>query len=314
MTFSITARERLTTLSSFASIKCVLRTLRGTAGRRKGEKLLPSSALLLVRNWIAPKRLQVAPQEWKFRVSSMELGSLFSPSIYRVKHHLADLGWEDFNFCYYTVCQILLGQKRVWQNGLSSLPRWVEYPIKSQPNPGSRADGSPCIPRCGAPSTSFTTSSRRASATAAPPRGGSASASTWGLSWHQSAMTRRPPRSPQRRQQRSSGRSTTSKSAWASWRAAEGPWWATATRSSSAPAWTPSRRILRDDNDILSGCSHLMLLGYYFGPYQRDHWFYPPRGSFDAAMQTKELMMEFYLCHAADVDFQPRSLNYSALA
>ena len=28
-----------------------------------------------------------------------------------------DLGWVDFDFGYSTVCLILLGQVRVWQNG-----------------------------------------------------------------------------------------------------------------------------------------------------------------------------------------------------
>ena len=40
--------------------------------------------------------------------------------IYRVNHHLTDLGWVALKFGYSTVCLILPGQIRVWQNGLSS--------------------------------------------------------------------------------------------------------------------------------------------------------------------------------------------------
>ena len=37
--------------------------------------------------------------------------------VYRVSHHLSDLHWVVFGFGYSTVCPILLGQMRVWQNG-----------------------------------------------------------------------------------------------------------------------------------------------------------------------------------------------------
>ena len=42
---------------------------------------------------------------------------------YRVSHHLSDLGWVDFDFGCFIVCLILLGQMRVWQNGLNSWAR-----------------------------------------------------------------------------------------------------------------------------------------------------------------------------------------------
>ena len=47
-------------------------------------------------------------------------------------------------FGYSTFGQILPGQMRVWQNGLSGLARWMEHPNHSQSNPGPQADGSPC--------------------------------------------------------------------------------------------------------------------------------------------------------------------------
>ena len=49
------------------------------------------------------------------------------------EHHLSDLVWVNFDFGYSTICPILPGHMKVWQNGLSSWARWVEYPNQSQP-------------------------------------------------------------------------------------------------------------------------------------------------------------------------------------
>ena len=64
---------------------------------------------------------------------------------YRVKHRLADLYRFDFDFAYSTVCLILLGYMRAWQDGLNRRARQVEHTDQIRPNPGPRADGSPCI-------------------------------------------------------------------------------------------------------------------------------------------------------------------------
>ena len=52
-----------------------------------------------------------------------------------------ELGYFDFG--YSTVSPILLGQMRVWQNGMRSWARWVEHTNQSQLNPSPRGDGSP---------------------------------------------------------------------------------------------------------------------------------------------------------------------------
>ena len=53
--------------------------------------------------------------------------------IYRVSHHISEVGWVDFDFGYSIVCQILHGLMRVWQKELSSRARWVEHPNKVNP-------------------------------------------------------------------------------------------------------------------------------------------------------------------------------------
>ena len=47
------------------------------------------------------------------------------------------MGWVDLNFECPTVCLILPGLMEIWQ-------KWLEHPKQSQPNPGPRADGTPC--------------------------------------------------------------------------------------------------------------------------------------------------------------------------
>ena len=43
---------------------------------------------------------------------------------YRVTHHMANLGWVDFDFDSSTVCPILPGLVGIWQKLLSSWERW----------------------------------------------------------------------------------------------------------------------------------------------------------------------------------------------
>ena len=62
--------------------------------------------------------------------------------IYRVAHLVADLGWLDLDFECSTVCPILPGLMGIWQKGLG---KTVEHRNPSQPSPGPRPDGPPCI-------------------------------------------------------------------------------------------------------------------------------------------------------------------------
>ena len=55
-------------------------------------------------------------------------------------HQLADLGWVDFDLGSSTVCLILLRQMGFRLNWLSNWASWNLIP----PNPGPRADGTPC--------------------------------------------------------------------------------------------------------------------------------------------------------------------------
>ena len=51
------------------------------------------------------------------------------------------LGWVDLIFECSTLCPILM---RIWQKRQDSWARSLEHPNQSQPNPGPRADGTPC--------------------------------------------------------------------------------------------------------------------------------------------------------------------------
>ena len=53
--------------------------------------------------------------------------------LYRVSHHLVDLGWVDFDFAYSTVYLILLVQTRDWQNWLSSWASGWNIQMKANP-------------------------------------------------------------------------------------------------------------------------------------------------------------------------------------
>ena len=44
---------------------------------------------------------------------------LIEKRLYTVNQHLSDLGWDDFDFGYSTLCPILLGHMKCCQNGLS---------------------------------------------------------------------------------------------------------------------------------------------------------------------------------------------------
>ena len=49
----------------------------------------------------------------------MHLAFCKNPLIYRVRHHVSDMGWVDFDFG----CLILLGLMGKWQKWLSSWAR-----------------------------------------------------------------------------------------------------------------------------------------------------------------------------------------------
>ena len=44
--------------------------------------------------------------------------------MYRVAHLVANLGWVDLNFDFFTLCLILPGLMGIWQKRLGSWARW----------------------------------------------------------------------------------------------------------------------------------------------------------------------------------------------
>ena len=52
--------------------------------------------------------------------------------VYKATHLLANLGWVDFDFGFPTLCLVLPGLMRNWQNWLSSWARWRNISIQSQ--------------------------------------------------------------------------------------------------------------------------------------------------------------------------------------
>ena len=59
-------------------------------------------------------------------------------------HVQGDFCWVYFDFSCSTVCPVLLGVMGIWQKRLGSWAKMAEHPNQSQPNPGLRADESPC--------------------------------------------------------------------------------------------------------------------------------------------------------------------------
>ena len=76
--------------------------------------------------------------------SPNEFSTSCHPRVYKATHLLANLGWVDFDFGFPTLCLVLPGLMRNWQNWLSSWARWWNIPNQSQPNRGSPGDVSPC--------------------------------------------------------------------------------------------------------------------------------------------------------------------------
>ena len=62
-----------------------------------------------------------------------------------MSHQVSDLGWVAFDFGYSTVCPVLCGQMRVWQNGLSSWMRLVEHPNQISPTQVSEQMNHPVV-------------------------------------------------------------------------------------------------------------------------------------------------------------------------
>ena len=65
---------------------------------------------------------------------------------YRVSHLVWDLGLVDCDFECSPVCPVLLGLVGIWQKRLCNWARWSNIQIKFNPNPGARAEGTPCKP------------------------------------------------------------------------------------------------------------------------------------------------------------------------
>ena len=55
---------------------------------------------------------------------------------YRVTLVVEYLGWVDNDFSHSSVCLVLLGQMRIWQNRLVNRVRWWIIKYQSQPNQG----------------------------------------------------------------------------------------------------------------------------------------------------------------------------------
>ena len=85
------------------------------------------------RGWTACLR------SWHSHCIKVREGAIYIQYIQGVPYLLIHLGWVDFHFGCSTVRTILLGQMRIGHNMVSHI---------SQPNPGARADGTPCKSFC----------------------------------------------------------------------------------------------------------------------------------------------------------------------
>ena len=123
--------------SSFSPLSCAKIAVRGSRSRTARSRRRPRCWLRWWRPAAGTRRARPASQTSSASSATPSSASRppksFPLRLYRVTHLLVNLGWVDFNFGCYTLCLVLPGPMRNWQNWLSCWARGGTSQIKINP-------------------------------------------------------------------------------------------------------------------------------------------------------------------------------------